>query len=62
MPIYEFECPVCTTRSVRMQKYSDPLPICSDPECRNQEMKRLISASNFELKGNGWYKTDFKGK
>jgi putative FmdB family regulatory protein len=62
MPIYEFECPCCKKRIEKLQKYSDPLPVCSDPECHEEEMNRLISAGAFELKGTGWYKTDFKGK
>ncbi len=43
-----------------MQKYSDPLPECS--VCNDVQMQRLISAGGFELKGTGWYVTDFKGK
>jgi putative FmdB family regulatory protein len=62
MPIYEFECNICKNRSEKLQKYSDPSPICADPECHENEMTRLISAGGFELKGTGWYATDFKGK
>jgi putative FmdB family regulatory protein len=60
MPIYEFQCKVCGKRYEVLQRYDDPLPKCS---CglTDERMDRLISAGNFELKGTGWYKTDFKG-
>ena len=61
MPIYEFECPRCKHRCDRLQKMSDPNPDC--PECEpRQNMTKLISACNHELKGSGWYKTDFRNK
>lgn len=60
MPIYEFECESCGHRLDRLQKMSDPNPAC--PVCSNDPMIKLISACNHELKGTGWYKTDFKTK
>ena len=61
MPIYEYECPKCGRFEV-IQKVSDrPLkskPGCNFPDCPNVA-RRLISACSFELKGSGWYKTDY---
>ena len=61
MPIYEYECPRCGRFEV-IQKVSDrPLrskPGCAFPDCPNAA-RRLISACSFELKGSGWYKTDY---
>ncbi|HEY5602664.1 MAG TPA: zinc ribbon domain-containing protein [Gammaproteobacteria bacterium] len=59
MPIYEYECKACGHRLETIQKISDaPLTLC--PECNKPELKKLISASGFRLKGGGWYETDFK--
>ena len=59
MPIYEFECKTCNNKKEVIQKYSDAPPICENDQT---EMTRLISVGSFELKGTGWYQTDFKGK
>ena len=57
MPIYEYECLKCGKTHEVMQKFSDaPLTVC--PECKG-ELKKLISASTFVLKGTGWYVTDY---
>ncbi|HYW03786.1 MAG TPA: zinc ribbon domain-containing protein [Gammaproteobacteria bacterium] len=59
MPIYEYECQACGHRLEALQMLSeDPLRDC--PECGKPELKRLISAAGFRLKGSGWYETDFK--
>ncbi len=59
MPIYEYECKVCGHILDALQKMSeDPLKFC--PECGKPELKRLLSAPRFRLKGGGWYETDFK--
>ena len=59
MPIYEYECKACGHRMEAIQKISDdPLKEC--PECNKPELKKLISAAGFRLKGGGWYETDFK--
>ena len=59
MPIYEYECKVCGHILDALQKMSeDPLKFC--PECGKPELKRLLSAPRFRLKGSGWYETDFK--
>ncbi|HYW92033.1 MAG TPA: zinc ribbon domain-containing protein [Gammaproteobacteria bacterium] len=59
MPIYEYECQACGHRLEALQMLSeDPLRDC--PECGRPELRRLISAAGFRLKGSGWYETDFK--
>jgi len=59
MPIYEYACKSCRHTLDVLQKMSDdPLVYC--PECGKPELKRLISAPRFRLKGEGWYETDFK--
>lgn len=61
MPIYEYECKNCGYRFERLQKISDePLKIC--PECQKSQLTKLISNTSFQLKGTGWYVTDFKDK
>jgi putative FmdB family regulatory protein len=59
MPIYEYQCQQCGHELERIQKMSDePLKDC--PACEKPELRRLISAAAFRLKGGGWYETDFK--
>ena len=59
MPIYEYECKACGSRHEVIQKMSEE-PLVECPECKQPEMKKLISAAGFRLKGGGWYETDFK--
>lgn len=60
MPIYAFECQACGHNFEVMQKMSEPAPtVCS--ACGKPELKKLLSAAGFQLKGSGWYVTDFKG-
>ena len=59
MPLYEFRCTKCGKEFEKLQKMSDPFPPCV--ECAS-DTEKLISACNHELKGTGWYKTDFKNK
>lgn len=59
MPIYEYKCGECGHQLEAIQKLSDePLRDC--PTCNHPALKRLISAAGFQLKGSGWYATDFK--
>jgi putative FmdB family regulatory protein len=61
MPIYEYRCSACGHHLEALQKMSEsPLRKC--PECGKSQLKRLVSASQFRLKGSGWYETDFKNK
>ncbi len=59
MPIYEYRCAACAHHLEALQKMSDgPLRKC--PACGKSQLRRLVSASRFRLKGSGWYETDFK--
>jgi putative FmdB family regulatory protein len=59
MPIYEYQCEACGHRLEKLQKIADdPLKDC--PACGKAELKKLVSAAAFRLKGGGWYETDFK--
>jgi putative FmdB family regulatory protein len=59
MPIYEYRCSTCGFENEYLQKVSDPrLTDC--PDCGKPTFNKLISAAGFQLKGNGWYVTDFK--
>jgi len=59
MPIYEYACKSCGHVFDALQKMAeDPLTDC--PDCGEPELKKLLSAPNFRLKGSGWYETDFK--
>ena len=59
MPIYEYECKGCGHVFDALQKLSeDPLTDC--PACGEAQLRKLLSAPNFRLKGGGWYETDFK--
>ena len=60
MPIYEYRCNSCGFEKEYLQKLSDA-PISNCPECQSSEFQKLISAAGFQLKGTGWYATDFKG-
>jgi putative FmdB family regulatory protein len=59
MPIYEYRCGSCGYEGEYLQKLSDA-PITDCPSCGKPEMTKLISAAGFQLKGSGWYATDFK--
>ena len=59
MPIYEYACRACGHAFETMQKASEPrLTVC--PACGAPQLKKLLSAPVFRLKGSGWYETDFK--
>ena len=61
MPIYEYRCASCGFENEYLQKISDPL-LTDCPECGRGTFNKLVSAAGFQLKGNGWYVTDFKDK
>ena len=60
MPIYEYKCTSCGHKKEVLQKLSDA-PLTQCPACGEAAMSKLISAAGFQLKGSGWYATDFKG-
>lgn len=60
MPIYEYRCSDCGFQKEFIQKMSDaPLTTC--PQCGKETLGKLLSAPGFQLKGSGWYQTDFRG-
>ena len=59
MPIYEYKCSDCGHLMDALQGVNDP-PLTDCPACSGTNLKRLISAPNFRLSGDGWYETDFK--
>jgi putative FmdB family regulatory protein len=59
MPIYEYRCSACGFEKDALQKLSDP-PLVECPRCGKPELVKLVSAPGFQLKGSGWYATDFK--
>lgn len=60
MPIYEYRCADCGFQDEYLQKVTEaPLTVC--PSCGKPSFRKLVSAAGFQLKGSGWYATDFKG-
>lgn len=58
MPIYEYYCDNCKEKMEIEQRITeDPIKVC--PRCNSSRFRRLISVTNFILKGSGWYKTDY---
>ena len=59
MPIYEYRCESCGHQQEFLQKVSDaPLTVC--PNCGKTTFTKMLSAAGFQLKGSGWYVTDFR--
>ena len=61
MPIYEYRCQACGHQEEFLQRASEP-PLTECPVCRKPSLQKLLSAAGFQLKGSGWYATDFKNK
>jgi len=59
MPIYEYRCEECGHQEEHLQKVSEK-PLSKCPACGKKAYKKLLSAAGFQLKGSGWYATDFK--
>ncbi|MGR6035733.1 MAG: FmdB family zinc ribbon protein [Candidatus Nitrosoglobus sp.] len=59
MPIYEYRCEACGHEMELLQKIADE-PLLQCPSCGEDQLRKLISAVGFRLKGGGWYETDFK--
>ena len=60
MPIYAYRCDACGFQKDHLQKLSDPV-LSTCPECGAVSYAKQVTAAGFQLKGNGWYATDFKG-
>ena len=61
MPIYEYRCTACGFQNEYLQKISEP-PLSDCPECGKDTFAKQVSAAGFQLKGTGWYATDFRNK
>jgi putative FmdB family regulatory protein len=60
MPIYAYQCTECRHEVEVLQKISDgPLTDC--PSCHRSSLVKKVTAAGFQLKGSGWYVTDFRG-
>jgi putative FmdB family regulatory protein len=60
MPIYAYKCSACGFAKDQLQKMSDP-PLSECPSCGKPSYTKQLTAAGFQLKGSGWYATDFKG-
>jgi putative FmdB family regulatory protein len=60
MPIYAYRCESCGHAKDVLQKVSDPL-LSTCPACAAETFKKQLTAAGFQLKGSGWYVTDFRG-
>ena len=61
MPIYEYRCGACGFQREFLQRISDA-PLTDCPECGKRSLSKMVTAAGFQLKGSGWYATDFKDK
>ena len=59
MPIYEYKCAACGHQEEHLQKVSEK-PLAKCPACGRKKYRKQLSAAGFQLKGSGWYATDFK--
>ena len=60
MPIYEYRCAACGHQEDHLQKLSEA-PLSKCPACGKKKYQKQLTAAGFQLKGSGWYATDFKG-
>lgn len=60
MPIYAYRCDACGHAKDVLQKMSDPV-LTTCPACGAESFKKQLTAAGFQLKGSGWYVTDFRG-
>ncbi|MFL6698469.1 MAG: FmdB family zinc ribbon protein [Vitreoscilla sp.] len=60
MPIYAYRCASCGHSRDVLQKISDPV-LTTCPACGTEQFQKQVTAAGFQLKGSGWYATDFKG-
>lgn len=59
MPIYAYRCETCGFTKDVLQKLSDA-PLTECPSCAKSTFKKQLTAAGFQLKGSGWYATDFR--
>ncbi len=59
MPIYAYRCEACGFAKDALQKMSDA-PLTECPSCHQESFKKQVTAAGFQLKGSGWYVTDFR--
>ena len=59
MPIYEYRCAACGFQKEYLQKMGAAL-LTDCPECETASFRKMVTAAGFQLKGSGWYATDFK--
>jgi putative FmdB family regulatory protein len=59
MPIYAYRCEACGFTKDALQKVSDA-PLTDCPSCGKPALKKQVTAAGFQLKGTGWYVTDFR--
>jgi putative FmdB family regulatory protein len=59
MPIYEYQCQACEHSFENIQRMNEPV-LTECPDCGKDQLRKLVSAAAFRLKGGGWYETDFK--
>ena len=60
MPIYAYRCESCGFGKDVLRKLSDA-PLTQCPECGKETFAKQVTAAGFQLKGSGWYVTDFRG-
>jgi putative FmdB family regulatory protein len=60
MPIYAYQCTECRHEVEVLQKISDA-PLIDCPSCHRSSLVKQVTAAGFQLKGSGWYVTDFRG-
>ncbi|WP_338911082.1 zinc ribbon domain-containing protein [Mycetohabitans rhizoxinica] len=60
MPIYAYRCESCGFEKDVLQKLSDA-PLSQCPKCGRETLRKQVTAAGFQLKGSGWYVTDFRG-
>jgi putative FmdB family regulatory protein len=60
MPIYAYRCAACGHAKDVLQKISDPV-LTTCPACGAESFQKQVTAAGFQLKGSGWYVTDFRG-
>ncbi len=60
MPIYAYRCAACGHEEDHLQKVSEA-PLTKCPACGKKKYRKQLTAAGFQLKGSGWYATDFRG-